>query len=47
MMRWFKVRYPDKIDVADFSLFFKNLMSSDIEHLLSKLREQFGDIEIQ
>jgi hypothetical protein len=25
IMKWFKVRYPDRIDASNFSLIFKNL----------------------
>jgi len=39
VMKWFKVRYPDKITTADFSLIFKNLKTNQIEDLIEKLRE--------
>ena len=38
VMKWFKVRYPDKKTTADFSLVFKNLKTNNIEDLLVKLR---------
>ena len=25
VIKWFKVRYPDKINIANFSLLFKNI----------------------
>ena len=42
IMKWFKTRYPDKVNVSNFSLFFKNLASDNVEDLLTKLRNEFG-----
>ena len=42
IMKWFKTRYPDKVNVSNFSLFFKNLASDKVEDLLTKLRNEFG-----
>lgn len=38
IMRWFKVRYPDRIGVSHFALLFKNLSSPNLEDLISRLR---------
>jgi hypothetical protein len=38
IMKWFKSRYPDKQNVANFSLLFKNLPTDDLEYLLTQLR---------
>lgn len=38
IIRWFNVRYPDKIDISSFSLLFKNLPTPNLEDLISQLR---------
>lgn len=38
VIKWFKVRHPDKLNVSNFSLLFKNLKNDRIEELLGYLR---------
>ena len=34
IVKWFKIRYPPKTNIASFSLFFKNLQNDDVNELL-------------
>jgi hypothetical protein len=43
LMKWFKIRYPDKVDVSTYSLMFKNLKTDDLEDTLNKLKKEFGN----
>jgi hypothetical protein len=47
VIKWFKIRYPDKVDVSHFSILFKNLKSDNIEDLLRNLKQEFGDFDIR
>jgi hypothetical protein len=47
VMRWFKVRYPDRVDISNFTLLFKNLPTPNLEDLISRLRSEFGEFEIK
>jgi hypothetical protein len=38
LMKWFKIRYPQKADISGFALLFKNLNSPNLEDLINKLR---------
>ncbi len=37
VVKWFKVRHPDKPNVSNFSLIFKNLKNDRIDDLLKHL----------
>lgn len=43
IVKWFKVRYPTKINISSFSVLFKNLKSDNIQDLLDKLKRKVGD----
>jgi hypothetical protein len=45
IVKWFKVRYPPKPNIADFSLLFKNLKSDKMEDLLARIRGKIGEFE--
>lgn len=45
VVKWFKVRYTPKANIADFSLLFKNLKSDKTEDLLIRIREKIGEFE--
>lgn len=45
VMKWFKVRYPDKVDISSFALLFKNMPTNNLEDLVTQLRNEFGDFE--
>lgn len=47
VMRWFNIRYPEKIDVSNFALLFKNLPTPNLEDLINRLRSEFGYFEIK
>jgi hypothetical protein len=38
IIRWFKVRYPDRVEISSFALLFKNLPTPNLEDLISRLR---------
>ncbi len=38
VVRWFKIRHPDKINVSNFALLFKNLKNDKLDSLLEHLR---------
>jgi hypothetical protein len=37
VVKWFKARYPDKMNSSNFSLLFKNLKNDKLEDLLEHL----------
>lgn len=37
VIKWFKVRHPDKPNVSNFSILFKNLRNDRIDDLLKQL----------
>lgn len=43
LVKRFKDKYPEKVNVSHFALFFKNLKNDNVEELLGKLRSEFGD----
>ena len=47
IVKWFKVRYPPKPNIADFSLLFKNLKSDKMEDLLARIRGKIGEFELE
>jgi ABC-type multidrug transport system fused ATPase/permease subunit len=42
VVKWFKVRHPDKLSVSNFSLLFKNLKNDRIDDLVGHLQREFG-----
>jgi hypothetical protein len=47
VVKWFKVRHPDKLNVSNFSLLFKNLKNDRIDDLIGHLQREFGKFEIK
>ena len=42
IVKWFKVRYPPKKNISNFSLIFKNLKKDEIDSLLDKIKKDIG-----
>jgi hypothetical protein len=38
VIKWFKIRYPDKLQISNYTLIFKNIQTDNIDHLLEKLK---------
>jgi hypothetical protein len=47
VIKWFKVRHPDKLNVSNFSLLFKNLKNDRLDELIDHLKREFGDFQIK
>ena len=47
VIKWFKIRHPDKLNVSNFSLLFKNLKNGKLDELIRHLTQEFGVFEIK
>lgn len=39
IVRWFKIRYPEKVGITAYALLFKNIRENNIEALIKKLQD--------
>ena len=42
IIKWFKMRFPPKVNIANFSLLFKNLKKDDISELVDQIKKETG-----